>query len=96
MLIARVSTSLVSELLLSYLRNRNAGGHRPCKENMRLKLNCGLAITLCLVAGRCPGVGGVAGAGSEIITQGDQVRVPSEALLDFARQQNVSIPVRHN
>ena len=29
------------------------------------------------------GVGGSAGAGSEIITKGDQVKVPSETLLDF-------------
>jgi hypothetical protein len=42
------------------------------------------------------GVGGSAGAGSEIITKGDQVKVPSETLLDFTLQQNVSIPVRHN
>jgi len=47
-------------------------------------------------AGIGAGVGGAAGAGSEIITKGDQVKVPSETLLDFALQQNVSIPVRHN
>ena len=38
------------------------------------------------------GVGATAGAGSEIITGGDQVRVPSETLLDFTLQQDVSIP----
>jgi len=38
------------------------------------------------------GVGGAAGAGSEIITKGDQVKVPSETLLDFTLQQEVSIP----
>src|SRR4029077_16115436 len=38
------------------------------------------------------GVGGAAGAGSEIITRGDQVKVPSETLLDFTLQQEVSIP----
>ncbi len=39
------------------------------------------------------GVGGGVGAGSEIITKGDQVKVPSETLLDFTLQQEVSIPV---
>ncbi len=38
------------------------------------------------------GAGGGAGAGSEIITKGDQVKVPSETLLDFTLQQEVSIP----
>jgi hypothetical protein len=38
------------------------------------------------------GVGGGVGAGSEIITKGDQVKVPSETLLDFTLQQDVSIP----
>jgi hypothetical protein len=42
------------------------------------------------------GVGATAGAGSEIITGGDQVRVPSETLLDFTLQQDVSIPTRHS
>jgi hypothetical protein len=42
------------------------------------------------------GVGGAAGAGSEIITKGDQVKVPSGTLLDFTLQQNVSIPVQQN
>jgi hypothetical protein len=40
------------------------------------------------------GVGGGVGAGSEIITKGDQVNVPSETLLDFTLQQDVSIPTR--
>jgi len=38
------------------------------------------------------GVGAVAGAGSEIVTEGDQVRVPSETLLDFTLQRDVSLP----
>jgi hypothetical protein len=38
------------------------------------------------------GVGGGVGAGSEIITKGDQVKVPSETLIDFTLQQEVSIP----
>jgi hypothetical protein len=38
------------------------------------------------------GVGAGAGAGSEIITGGDQVKVPSETLLDFTLEQDVSIP----
>jgi hypothetical protein len=38
------------------------------------------------------GVGGGAGAGSEIITKGDQVKIPSETLLDFTLQQDLSIP----
>jgi len=40
------------------------------------------------------GVGAGAGAGSEIITKGDQVKVPSETLLEFTLQQSVSIPTR--
>lgn len=40
------------------------------------------------------GVGGAAGAGSETITKGDQVKIPSETLLDFTLQQEVSIPTR--
>ncbi|HVP51424.1 MAG TPA: hypothetical protein VMT05_04905 [Terriglobales bacterium] len=42
------------------------------------------------------GVGGGLGAGSEVITKGDQVKVPSETLLDFTLQQDVSIPVGRN
>ena len=38
------------------------------------------------------GVGGAAGAGSEIITKGDQVKIPSETLLEFTLQQDLSIP----
>jgi hypothetical protein len=38
------------------------------------------------------GVGGGVGAGSEIVTKGDQVKVPSETLLDFTLRQDVSIP----
>jgi hypothetical protein len=40
------------------------------------------------------GVGAGAGAGSEVITKGDQVKVPSETLLDFTLEQDVSIPTR--
>jgi hypothetical protein len=36
--------------------------------------------------------GGGLGAGSETITKGDQVKVPSETLLDFTLQQDLSIP----
>ncbi len=42
------------------------------------------------------GVGAGAGASSEIITGGDQVKVPSETLLDFTLQQDVSIPTPQN
>ena len=38
------------------------------------------------------GVGGGVGAGSEIVTKGDQVKVPSETLLDFTLRQEVSLP----
>jgi hypothetical protein len=38
------------------------------------------------------GVGAGVGAGSEIITKGDQVKVPSETLIEFTLQQDVSIP----
>jgi hypothetical protein len=40
------------------------------------------------------GVGAGAGAGSETITRGDQVKVPSETLIDFTLQEGVSIPTR--
>jgi len=40
------------------------------------------------------GAGGGLGAGSEIVTKGDQVKVPSETLLDFSIQQDLSIPTR--
>lgn len=39
------------------------------------------------------GVGAGAGAGSEIITKGDRVKVPSETLLDFTLEQDLSIPI---
>jgi len=42
------------------------------------------------------GVGAGAGAGSEIITKGDQVKIPSETLLDFTLQQDVSVPTRRS
>jgi hypothetical protein len=40
------------------------------------------------------GTGAGVGAGSEIITKGDQVKIPSETLLVFILQQSVTIP-RH-
>jgi hypothetical protein len=40
------------------------------------------------------GAGAGVGAGSEIVTKGDQVKVPSETLLEFTLQQAVLIPVR--
>ena len=36
--------------------------------------------------------GAVLGAGSEIVTKGDQVKIPSETLLDFTLQQELLIP----
>jgi hypothetical protein len=39
------------------------------------------------------GAGAGLGAGSEIITKGDQVKIPSETLLDFTLQQSVTIPI---
>ena len=42
------------------------------------------------------GVGAGVGAGSETITKGDQVKVPSETLIDFTLKQEVSIPTRPN
>ena len=38
------------------------------------------------------GTGAGVGAGSEIITKGDQVKIPSETLLEFTLQQSVTIP----
>jgi hypothetical protein len=40
------------------------------------------------------GAGAAAGATSEIITGGDQVKVPSETFIDFTLQQDVTIPTR--
>ena len=40
------------------------------------------------------GAGAGVGAGSEIITKGDEVKIPSETLLDFTLQQSVTIPKR--
>jgi hypothetical protein len=42
------------------------------------------------------GTGAAVGAGSEVITKGDQVKIPSETLLNFTVKQEVSIPVRRN
>ena len=42
------------------------------------------------------GVGASAGAGSEIITKGDQVKVPSETLIVFSLLQDVSVPTHGN
>jgi hypothetical protein len=38
------------------------------------------------------GTGAGVGTASEIITKGDQVKIPSETLLDFTLQQSVTIP----
>ena len=38
------------------------------------------------------GAGAGIGAASEIITRGDQVKIPSETLLDFTLEQDLSIP----
>lgn len=43
-------------------------------------------------AGIGAAVGAGVGAGSEVITKGDQVKVPSETLLDFTLQQDLQIP----
>jgi hypothetical protein len=40
------------------------------------------------------GVGAGAGATSEIITNGDKVKVPTETLIDFTLQQDLLIPTR--
>jgi len=40
------------------------------------------------------GVGAGVGVGSETVTKGDQVKVPSETLIDFILQQEVSITTR--
>jgi hypothetical protein len=40
------------------------------------------------------GVGAGVGVGSETVTKGDQVKVPSETLIDFTLQQEVSITMR--
>lgn len=38
------------------------------------------------------GAGGGLGAGSEVITKGDQVKIPSETLIEFTLQQEVLVP----
>jgi hypothetical protein len=40
------------------------------------------------------GAGAGVGAGSEIIAKGDQVKIPSETLLNFTLEQSVSVPKR--
>lgn len=40
------------------------------------------------------GAGAGVGAGSEIITKGDQVKIPSETLLNFTLEQSLSVPKR--
>jgi hypothetical protein len=47
-------------------------------------------------AGIGAAIGGGAGAGSEIITKGDQVKIPSETLLDFTLHQDALIPRQGN
>jgi len=42
------------------------------------------------------GAGAGVGAGSEVITKGDQVKIPSETLIEFTLKQEVSIPVQRN
>ena len=42
------------------------------------------------------GVGAGVGAGSETVTKGDQVKVPSETLIDFTLQHEVSVTTRSN
>jgi hypothetical protein len=42
------------------------------------------------------GAGAGVGAGSEVITKGDQVKIPSETMLDFTLKQEVSIPMQRN
>jgi len=40
------------------------------------------------------GIGAGVGAGSEIIMKGDQVKVPSETMLDFTLEQDIAVPTR--
>lgn len=42
------------------------------------------------------GIGAGVGAGSETVTKGDQVRVPSETLIDFTLMQELSIATQPN
>ncbi|MBV8049807.1 MAG: hypothetical protein JOZ80_01385 [Acidobacteriaceae bacterium] len=42
------------------------------------------------------GTGAAVGAGSEVITKGDQVKIPSETLIDFTLKQEISIPAQRN
>jgi outer membrane lipoprotein SlyB len=42
------------------------------------------------------GTGAAVGAGSEVITKGDQVKIPSETMLEFTLKQEVSIPVQRS
>jgi len=43
-------------------------------------------------AGRGAAIGAVAGGGSALISRGEQVRIPSETLLEFRLQQPASLP----
>jgi hypothetical protein len=42
------------------------------------------------------GTGAAVGAGSEVITKGDQVKIPSETMLEFTLKQEVTIPVQRS
>lgn len=43
-------------------------------------------------AGRGAAIGAVAGGGSSLISRGEQIRIPSETLLEFRLQQPASLP----
>ena len=62
-------------------------------HNLGLRKDCSCNIYP-LGAAVGAGVGGGLGAGSEVITKGDQVKVPSETLLEFTLQQELSIRTR--
>lgn len=51
-----------------------------------------IGVIACGGKGAAIGAGVGAGAGSEIITKGDRLKVPSETLIEFNLQQDVSIP----
>jgi hypothetical protein len=70
------------------------GKSRAASTAKRTVGGAALGSIIGAIAGGGEGAAIGAGAGSETITKGDQVKVPSETLLDFTLQQDVSIPTR--
>ncbi|HUA00678.1 MAG TPA: hypothetical protein VMB02_10125 [Candidatus Aquilonibacter sp.] len=76
-----------------------AGRGRGTQSAERIGGGAVLGTIIGAIAGGGKGaaIGGVIGAGAgttvQVVTKGDQVRIPSETLLDFKLQQDVTVPL---